>query len=384
MKIVLPFYPNSSFGYIDKFDKNIDAIEFRADFSADITGDLRKLRELKGDKKLIFTLRSKNQGGLFEEDPLYSEIIRTVIDEELADYVDLELDKAPHVIKDLSLLAEKKSIRLILSYHKFNDKLEMSDFRALIDKASQYAYDLLKLVDASQDIDDILEKIGLIDKNTMLYIAMGKTGSFTRIKSNFYDPLLSFAGLEDKGLGQLSTDFLIENKEREFRLAYKSYFESPVGGLALYANDRKLLALYLNANREGFEDYKNPEYFFIDLENSIIKETKAQLNQYFTGRRRVFNLPLYIGGGEFRKKIYESLLKIPLGQTVSYRELAKMAGNERASRAVGTAMAKNDIAIIIPCHRVVKSDGKIGNYGGGSSMKAYLLDMEAGFCKSSV
>lgn len=61
-----------------------------------------------------------------------------------------------------------------------------------------------------------------------------------------------------------------------------------------------------------------------------------------------------------------------------------MAGNERASRAVGTAMAKNDIAIIIPCHRVVKSDGKIGNYGGGSSMKAYLLDMEAGFCKSSV
>jgi len=105
---------------------------------------------------------------------------------------------------------------------------------------------------------------------------------------------------------------------------------------------------------------------------------KAQLGEYFAGRRQHFDLPLVIRGTPFQEKVWRALLEIPCGETWSYRELAARVGLPGASRAVGTANGMNRIAIVIPCHRVVNADGRLGGYGGGLWRKQLLLDLERG------
>ncbi len=105
---------------------------------------------------------------------------------------------------------------------------------------------------------------------------------------------------------------------------------------------------------------------------------RSQLAEYFAGRRREFDLPLVIRGTPFQEKVWRALLTIPYGETWSYRELAERVGQPGASRAVGTANGMNRIAIVIPCHRVVNADGKLGGYGGGVWRKQMLLDLERG------
>ena len=115
---------------------------------------------------------------------------------------------------------------------------------------------------------------------------------------------------------------------------------------------------------------------FREYEDEIIKQTKQQLDEYFLMERKEFTIPLLFIGSEFQKKVWNALLKIPYGQTRSYKEQAKIVGDEKAVRAVANANGANAIGIIVPCHRIIGSDGKLTEYGGGLPLKKKLLELE--------
>jgi len=111
-------------------------------------------------------------------------------------------------------------------------------------------------------------------------------------------------------------------------------------------------------------------------ETPLIREAYRQISEYLKGERKIFSVPISPKGTEFQQKVWNSLLKIPYGETKSYKDIAIAAGNEKATRAVGMANNKNPIAIIIPCHRVIGKNGKLVGYGGGLSIKKHLLNLE--------
>ena len=111
-------------------------------------------------------------------------------------------------------------------------------------------------------------------------------------------------------------------------------------------------------------------------ETVILKETNKQLQEYFAGKRKVFDLPLAPKGTEFQQKVWQALKEIPFGQTRSYGEIAKRIGQPKASRAVGGANNRNPLPIFIPCHRVIGANGKLVGYAGGLEIKKILLNVE--------
>jgi len=106
------------------------------------------------------------------------------------------------------------------------------------------------------------------------------------------------------------------------------------------------------------------------------RDFERQLSEYLEGRRRVFELPLHLEGSEFQKEVWEAVFQIPYGQTASYGEIAHLIGKPKASRAVGAANGANPIPIVIPCHRVIGSDGSLTGYGGGLALKSRFLALE--------
>ena len=115
---------------------------------------------------------------------------------------------------------------------------------------------------------------------------------------------------------------------------------------------------------------------FLEEEDAILTETKKQLGEYLDGNRKEFDIPMLMVGSEFQKNVWNALLKIPYGTTTTYQELAKNIGNEKAVRAVANANGANAMALVIPCHRVIESNGGLGGYGGGVSIKEHLLELE--------
>jgi methylated-DNA-[protein]-cysteine S-methyltransferase len=112
------------------------------------------------------------------------------------------------------------------------------------------------------------------------------------------------------------------------------------------------------------------------MESDLLKEAHSQLKAYFKGKLREFSLPLAPDGTDFQIRVWKALCDIPYGATASYKEIATAVNNPKAYRAVGNANNKNPIPIIIPCHRVIASDGKLAGYGGGISIKEKLLKLE--------
>ena len=150
-----------------------------------------------------------------------------------------------------------------------------------------------------------------------------------------------------------------------------TYMESPVGRLLL-AGDEEGLRLI------GFSEGKNPpkpesawRYHTEPLQRVV-----GQLTDYFAGNLRGFDLPLQLRGTPFQLDVWRALQDIPYGQTISYGELARRVGNPKGSRAVGLANGSNPIAIVVPCHRVIGSNGKLTGYGGGLCNKETLLELE--------
>lgn len=108
----------------------------------------------------------------------------------------------------------------------------------------------------------------------------------------------------------------------------------------------------------------------------ILKATVNQLEEYFEGRRKEFDLPFDVDGTEFQKRVWSSLGQIPYGQTCSYTDIAKKMSSEKAVRAVGSANGRNPLTILVPCHRVIAANGTLGGYSGGLEIKARLLELE--------
>lgn len=146
------------------------------------------------------------------------------------------------------------------------------------------------------------------------------------------------------------------------------FYTCPIGEIGIEANEDAVTQIYFE------KDMHSPN---IEIKMTpIIKEAKSQLDAYFAGKLREFDLPLAPSGTEFRKKIWDLLLKIPYGETRTYGQIAAEAGNPKASRAVGQANHNNPISIIIPCHRVIGANGKLVGYGGGLDIKRKLLMLE--------
>jgi methylated-DNA-[protein]-cysteine S-methyltransferase len=155
-------------------------------------------------------------------------------------------------------------------------------------------------------------------------------------------------------------------------LSYKK-INSPVGELKLVASEEGLAAiLWQNDRPERVplgEMVEEPEH-------KVLVKTEKQLTEYFAGERREFDLPLDMRGTPFQKEVWDALLGIPFGETKSYGDLAKQLGNPGAGRAVGAANGRNPISIVVPCHRVIGSSGKLTGFAGGLDVKARLLEME--------
>lgn len=111
-------------------------------------------------------------------------------------------------------------------------------------------------------------------------------------------------------------------------------------------------------------------------ETPLIKKTYQELEEFLTKKRKTFDIPIKANGTNFQKRVWEELLKIPYGKTVTYKEIAQRIGNPKASRAVGMANNKNPIVIIIPCHRVIGINNNLTGYSGGVEIKQKLLELE--------
>jgi methylated-DNA-[protein]-cysteine S-methyltransferase len=149
---------------------------------------------------------------------------------------------------------------------------------------------------------------------------------------------------------------------------YFTITASPYGDIALTANDEGLTALSF---QQGASPLIIDDGYIESKEN--FQEVNKQLEEYFSGERTVFNLPLAPQGTPFQQKVWQALVTIKQGETQSYLWIAKKINNEKAVRAVGAANGKNPIALIIPCHRVIGANGKLTGYAGGLGLKAKLL-----------
>lgn len=146
--------------------------------------------------------------------------------------------------------------------------------------------------------------------------------------------------------------------------------KTPMGPLFVVASDRGIRGFYWKK-----QNIKNgsPVQKSID---SVLSLCEKQLQEYFSGKRKTFDMPLDLIGTEFQKTVWRELLKIPHGTTISYGALAARIRNPKASRAVGSANGKNPICIVVPCHRVIAANGSIGGYSGGLAKKRTLLKLE--------
>jgi methylated-DNA-[protein]-cysteine S-methyltransferase len=155
-------------------------------------------------------------------------------------------------------------------------------------------------------------------------------------------------------------------------MTHHTIMPSPLGNILLIGEERGLTGLHFQAVAKPAK----PPVGSLPSQD-FFAETVRQLNSYFQGSLKVFNLRLLMEGTDFQKKVWAALGAIPYGATLSYGELARRIGHPLAMRAVGGANGRNPIPIIIPCHRVINSDGKLGGYSCGLEIKKSLLDLEA-------
>lgn len=158
----------------------------------------------------------------------------------------------------------------------------------------------------------------------------------------------------------------------------------PVDGLAIHiaASRRGLCWLSIQSSEERFVSELRAAFpsqqWWRDDSHPLLRDAAEQLRGYFRGERREFELPLDLRGTEFQQKVWRALRQIPYGKRRSYRDVAREIGAPSAARAVGAANGRNPVAIIVPCHRVIASDGSLGGYSGGLTVKQMLLDLESG------
>ena len=155
---------------------------------------------------------------------------------------------------------------------------------------------------------------------------------------------------------------------------YKAYYKSTIGPIEIAGRQGSILSVnFVEKMRPGDTDLP-----------FSLKAALKQIHEYFSGQRKEFLLKLDPQGTSFQKMVWQQLEKISFGEVVSYREIASIIGKPKACRAVGNANGKNPIAIIIPCHRVVGSDGSLTGYGGGLWRKEWLIKHEKGYQPNNI
>jgi len=151
-------------------------------------------------------------------------------------------------------------------------------------------------------------------------------------------------------------------------MKYLFFYNYPLCKLGIAEKDGAICSVFFKTDKmpDGFEKNETP----------LIKKAAAQIDEYFNGKRKVFDLPLNLNGTNFQIDVWKALQTIPFGETASYGEIARLIGNPKAVRAVGMANNRNPIVIIVPCHRVIGHDGSLTGYGGGLELKRRLLELE--------
>jgi methylated-DNA-[protein]-cysteine S-methyltransferase len=145
-------------------------------------------------------------------------------------------------------------------------------------------------------------------------------------------------------------------------------WQSPIGPLGIVTSERGIVCIQFERHQHGIETVADA--------NDITQQCIAELDEYFVGRRRDFTVPLDLRGTPFQMSCWTALLRIPFGEIRTYAEQAQVVGSPRGFRAVGHANGANPIPIIVPCHRVLATGGKLGGYGGGLPLKERLLRLE--------
>lgn len=147
--------------------------------------------------------------------------------------------------------------------------------------------------------------------------------------------------------------------------------ESPIGELLVTSEGKELTGLYMEWHKGGPEREAHWQ-----RDDAGLKPAGEQLSAYFSGKLQQFDLTLDLRGTEFQRRVWDAVLAIPYGETISYAEVARRIGSPKAVRAVGTAIGRNPVSIVVPCHRVIGSGGGLGGYGGGLDRKTWLLEHE--------
>jgi len=151
-------------------------------------------------------------------------------------------------------------------------------------------------------------------------------------------------------------------------MTYKALIETKIGILGIAEENQLLTHLF-------FRQEKPPEGA-IEKWTPFLREVAKEIKEYLNGKRKKFDVPLKLCGTGFQMSVWNALLTIPYGETRSYRDIAEQIGNAKACRAVGMANHRNPIAIIVPCHRVIGTNGSLTGFGGGLALKQQLLDLE--------
>jgi len=147
------------------------------------------------------------------------------------------------------------------------------------------------------------------------------------------------------------------------------YFKSPIGQLRLVSNGSSLTAIEFEHRQQGKPEGE-------PFADQVLEQCARQLDQYFSGQRRVFDLPLAAVGTDFQREVWGALRDIPYGTSCSYADIARVIGRPKAVRAVGTANGRNPLPVVVPCHRVVGKDGSLTGFAGGLELKRQLLELE--------
>jgi len=159
------------------------------------------------------------------------------------------------------------------------------------------------------------------------------------------------------------------------------YYKSPIGELLLGSYENKLCIADMRYRKKRttidnrIQQGLNAEY--VEEPSEVVTQTIKELEEYFRYERKEFSIPLLLVGTEFQKSVWQGLIDTPFGTTSSYLELAKRIGNEKAVRAVASANGANAIAILVPCHRIIGSNGELVGYAGGLDVKRKLLEVES-------
>lgn len=157
-------------------------------------------------------------------------------------------------------------------------------------------------------------------------------------------------------------------------MRYFDYYNSPLGSMLIIEENNALTHLTLSDSRERLSTF--PAASIAQRCTPFIASVQTQLEEYFHGTRKTFDVPLNPAGTPFQKAVWRALCTIPCGETRSYKEIALQVNNPKGCRAVGMANNRNPVMIIIPCHRVIGSNGSLVGYAGGLSIKEWLLEHE--------